>query len=296
VPQLEILVLDDGSRDNTRAIVESYDDPRLRLLTGAGDPPDGWLGKPHACQQLAEAAAGEVLVFLDADVRLSSSGLAATVAALGNLDLVSPYPQQQAVSWLERLVQPLLQWTWLTFLPLRLAETSSRPSLAAANGQLIAVRREAYTRAGGHAAVRGEVIEDVALLRAVKASGGRGTVIDGTAVATCRMYEGPRALADGYGKSLWTAFGSPAGASVVMGALTAIYVVPAAAAVRGSRAGIAGYAAGVAGRAVSAQRTGGRVWPDAFLHPLSVVALAVLTARSVRDQRRGRRYWKGRAL
>jgi hypothetical protein len=81
-----------------------------------------------------------------------------------------------------------------------------------------------------------------------------------------------------------------------MGGLSAVYVAPAVAALRGSRAGIAGYAAGVAGRVVSAQRTGGRVWPDAFLHPLSVVALLALTARSTRDKRRGRLQWKGRSL
>ena len=157
----------------------------------------------------------------------------------------------------ERLVQPLLQWTWLTFLPLRLAERSPRPSLAAANGQLIAVRRSAYEAAGGHRAVRDQIVEDVALLRAVKRSGGRGTVVDGTAVASCRMYDGGRALADGYTKSLSSAFGSPAGAGAVMGALIAVYVVPPAAALRGSRTGLVGYLAGVAGRAVSARRTGG---------------------------------------
>jgi hypothetical protein len=296
VPLLEVLVLDDGSRDRTRELVEGVDDPRLRLLTGAGEPPGGWLGKPYACQQLADAATGDVLVFLDADVTLASSGLASTVAMLERLDLVSPYPQQQAVSLPERLVQPLLQWSWLTFLPLRLAENSPRPSLAAANGQLIAVRREAYDRAGGHAAVRGEVLEDLALLRAVKRSGGRGTVVDGTAVATCRMYDGGRALADGYTKSLWSAFGSPTGAAAVMGTLGALYLAPPVAALRGSRAGIAGYAAGVVGRAVSARRTGGRVWPDAFLHPFSVLALIGLTGRSLLGHRRGTVTWKGRQL
>jgi hypothetical protein len=296
VPNLEVLVLDDGSHDRTRRLVESVHDPRLRLLTGDGEPPQGWLGKPWACQQLAEAAAGDVLVFLDADVTLASAGLAATVAMLTDFDLVSPYPQQQVGSFPERLIQPMLQWTWLTFLPLRLAETSPRPSLAAANGQLIAVRRAAYVRAGGHGAVRGEVIEDVALLRAVKRSGGRGTVVDGTAVATCRMYDGARALADGYAKSLWSAFGSPAGATAVMGSLVVLYVLPPAAALRGSRAGIVGYAAGVAGRAVSARRTGGRVWPDAFLHPVSVLVLAGLTARSLQGKRRGTLTWKGRSL
>jgi hypothetical protein len=295
LPHLEVIVLDDGSRDRTRQLVAAIEDPRLRLLTGT-EPPAGWLGKPWACQQLAEAAAGDVLVFLDADVTLASAGVAATVAMLRDFDLVSPYPQQQVGSFPERLIQPMLQWTWLTFLPLRLAETSPRPSLAAANGQLIAVRRAAYVRAGGHAAVRGEVIEDVALLRAVKRSGGRGTVVDGTAVATCRMYDGARALADGYAKSLWSAFGSPAGATAVMGSLVVLYVLPPAAALRGSRAGIVGYAAGVAGRVVSARRTGGRVWPDAFLHPVSVLVLAGLTARSVQGKRRGTLTWKGRSL
>jgi Glycosyl transferase family 2 len=295
VPDLEILVLDDESQDQTSALLETVVDPRVTVLSGCALP-DGWLGKPWACQQLADAATGEVLVFLDADVRLASSGLAATVAMLDHLDLVSPYPRQEAGTLAERLVQPLLQWTWLTFLPLRLAETSSLPSLAAANGQLIAVRREAYNRAGGHRAVRGEVIEDVALLRAVKRSGGRGTVVDGTAVATCRMYDGGRAMADGYTKSLWSAFGSPTAAAAVMGTLVVLYVVPPVAALRGSRTGLFGYAAGVTGRVVSARRTGGRVWPDAFLHPLSILALAGLTARSVRGRRAGTLSWKGRRL
>lgn len=295
VPDLEVIVLDDGSEDRTAELLARVDDPRVRICKGA-PLPEGWLGKPWACQQLADAATGETFVFLDADVRLASSGLAATVAMLADLDLVSPYPRQQAGSFAERLVQPLLQWTWLTFLPLRLAETSPRPSLAAANGQLIAVKRAAYQAAGGHEAVRGEVIEDVALLRAVKRSGGRGTVVDGTALATCRMYDTGHALADGYTKSLWSAFGSPAGAAAVMGTLTVLYVVPPVAALRGSRTGLLGYAAGVAGRVVSARRTGGRVWPDAFLHPVSVLALAGLTARSVRAQRAGTLTWKGRTL
>lgn len=296
VPDLEVIVLDDCSTDSTQALVQSLQDKRLRLIIGAEEPPAGWPGKPYACQRLAEAATGDVLVFLDADVVLSSSGVAATVAMLDDLDLVSPYPRQQAESFLERLVQPLLQWTWLTFLPLELAERSPRPSLSAANGQLLAVRREAYVRAGGHGAVRGEVIEDVALLRAVKRSGGRGTVVDGTALAKCRMYDGPQALVEGYSKSLWSAFGSPAGAGAVVGALGVLYVVPPLAALRGSRAGLAGYAAGVVGRVVTARRTGGRVWPDAFLHPLSVLVFAGLTARSWRGRWAGTLTWKGRGL
>ena len=295
----EVLVLDDGSTDGTGELARAVADPRLRVLAGAPLPP-AWLGKPHACQQLADAAdpRSDVLVFLDADVVLAPGAVAATVDLLRRhrLDLVSPYPRQRTVTPVERLVQPLLQWSWLTFLPLRLAERSPRPSLAAANGQLLAVRRPAYDRAGGHSAVRADVLDDVALLRAVKRAGGRGGVADGTALATCRMYGGWAELRDGYTKSLWSAFGTRAGATAVTGLLGVVYVLPAAAALAGSRAGLAGYVAGVTGRVVAARRTGGRAWPDALAHPVSVLAVAGLTARSWRAYRAGTLSWKGRTL
>ena len=312
VRDLRILVLDDGSTDGTADVVRRVagTDPRVQLLDGA-PLPDGWWGKPWACQQLADDACAirpgpdgggsrmpGVLVFVDADVVLAPHAVAASVALVrwSGLDLVSPYPRQLAGSVAERLVQPLLQWSWLTFLPLRLAERSPRPSLAAANGQLLAVDTEAYLRAGGHRAVRDAMLEDVALLRAVKRSGGRGTVVDGTTIADCRMYDGWPALRDGYAKSLWSAFGSPAGAVAVVAALGLAYVVPPLAALRGSRVGLLGYAAGVAGRVVAARRTGGRVWPDALAHPASVTTFGVLVADSVRRHRAGTLTARGRPL
>jgi GT2 family glycosyltransferase len=312
VPRLEILVLDDESMDGTRDVVCRVvgDDPRVRLLTGK-PLPDGWWGKPWACQQLAAAACATdpgpdpsrsrmptVLVFVDADVVLSPGAVAATVAALraSGLHLLCPYPRQLAVSAAERLVQPLLQWSWLTTLPLRRAESSPRPSLAAANGQLLAVDATAYARAGGHAAVRAEMLEDIALLRAIKRSGGRGTVADGTQVATCRMYDGWPELRDGYAKSLWSAFGSPTGAAAVVGALVLAYVVPPVAALRGSRVGLVGYLAAVSGRVLVGRRVGSRVWPDALAHPVSVLMFARLTALSLSRRRRGTLRVAGRPL
>jgi len=122
-------------------------------------------------------------------------------------------------------------------------------------------------------------------------------------VATCRMYEGWADLRDGYTKSLWAAFGSPAGAVAVAVLLAALYVVPPVAAL-GALAGgrpraaaipAAGYAAGVAGRVVAARRTGGRAL-DGVAHPASVAVFAGLVLRSLRARAAGRLTWRGRPI
>ena len=149
--------------------------------------------------------------------------------------------------------------------------------------------------------MRDAVLDDVALLRAVKRSGGRGVVADGTAVATCRMYDDGAALVEGYTKSLWSAFGSPAGAAGVVSLLAWLYVVPPVAAVAGPTArarrwGALGYTAGVAGRALVARRTGSRLLPDVAAHPASVAVLGALVAESWRRRRAGTLTWRGRPV
>ncbi|MFV2019522.1 glycosyltransferase [Micromonospora sp. LOL_023] len=318
----EIVVLDDGSADGTADVVRAVvgDDQRVRLLTGAGLPA-GWLGKPHACQQLADAAESAtsegrsdgVLVFVDADVVLDAQAVAAAVGMLRSVPahLLSPYPRIVVGSVGERLVQPLLQWTWLTFLPLRAMERSPRTSLAAAGGQFLLVDRAAYDRAGGHAAVRDQVLEDIALARAVKRGGGRIALADGSALATCRMYGSWRELSAGYTKSLWASLPSPVGAAAVVAVLLALYAVPPLLAVAGllglavgagpaaavlATAGAVGYLLGVTGRGVCARATGGRALPDGLAHPVSVTLLGWLVIRSYYLRKRRRLAWRGRPV
>ncbi len=304
--RLEILVLDDVSTDDTAVLARSLadGDRRFRLLTGR-PLPAGWLGKPHACWQLSQAATGEVLVFLDADVRLQPDALAVCVDMLqqGGMDLLSPYPRQEVHGVAERLVQPLLQWSWLTFLPLRLAERSTSESMTAANGQLIVCRADSYRAVGGHQQVRHDVIEDVGLARAFKQAGMLVGMADGTTIATCRMYDGWAELREGYSKSLWSAFGSRTGAAITMLVLILLYVLPPVAALVGLVlrrrglvvAGASGYVAATAGRAFTSWRTGGIV-ADAPTHPLSILVLAWLTRESWRRRDLGVLSWKGRPV
>ncbi|WP_433529205.1 glycosyltransferase [Micromonospora sp. CA-263727] len=309
VPGLRVVVLDDGSADGTADVVRAVaaGDPRVTLLTGAAPPP-GWLGKPYACWQLATRAdpSATALVFVDADVVLGPYAVAAAVTELrsAGATLLSPYPRIVVRTAADRLVQPLLQWLWLTFLPLRAMERSPRPSLAAAGGQFLVVDRAGYLRAGGHAAVADRVLEDIELARAVKRAAGRITLVDGSRLASCQMYEDWPQLRDGYTKSLWASFGHPVNAALVVTLLLLLYTAPPLVAVAALLAGapaVAGaaglaYLLGVAGRVVSARATGGRAWPDALGHPVSVTVLGWLTLRSYHLRKRRRLSWRGRPI
>jgi hypothetical protein len=164
--------------------------------------------------------------------------------------------------------------------------------------------RAGYDRAGGHAAVRTDVLEDIALARAVKRSGGRIALADGSHLAGCRMYDTWPELVDGYTKSMWASFGSPVAAGAVVVTLLLLYAAPPVAALALLVAGafpaaliaLAAYALGVLGRLVAAGVTGGRLRPDALAHPVSIVLFGWLVGRSFRLRRRGELSWRGRPV
>jgi hypothetical protein len=188
---LELVVLDDDSRDDTAAIVTrlAVEDSRVRLI--AGRPlPAGWCGKQHACSQLAKAARHDLLLFLDADVTLRPDAVRRTIGFLkaAGVPLVSGFPRQLTGTPVEWLLLPLIQYVLLGFLPLGISRRSMKPSLAAGCGQLFLTRRDAYEQAGGHAAIRESLHDGIKLPRAYRRAGLGTDVFDAADIAECRMY------------------------------------------------------------------------------------------------------------
>lgn len=301
----EILVLDDDSTDSTAQVVDEIaaQDHRVRLIDSNESIPAGWQGKQFACHRLSLAANGSIIVFVDADVELAPTAVGACTQLLRKqgLALVAPYPHQVAHGALERLVQPLVVWSWAATLPVGIAEKSLRPSLSAANGQLLVLDAASYRASGGHESVKDIVLEDIALMRALKVAGFNCTTVNGSQIANCRMYESSEQVIDGYTKSLWSAFGSPAGSIAVNAFLAATYIAPAIAMVAGKSTstrviGATGYFSGVASRAMVAQKFGTPVLPDSMAHPISIAAFIGLNILSWSRHVRGVNTWKGRPL
>lgn len=281
-----VYALDDNSTDQTGKLISEF---KVNKLIGS-ELPAGWLGKVWACHNLSKAGSGKYLVFLDADVRLHPYAIASAITRMNKFgwDFISPYPRQIAGSFLEKLIQPLLQWSWLASVPLRLAEKFPNRSMTIANGQFFVVKRSAYEEAGGHAAIPGEVLDDLELARLLISKGFKGGVADGSAVASCRMYKTNSQLIDGYTKSLWKAFGGQLGTVVTIILLFFTGISP--------YLGIGAPATFIfLSRFLAAIKT--RSNPAyAFLHPISITILLYLIVLSSIRKSRGTLIWRGRIV
>ncbi|WP_376098867.1 glycosyltransferase [Roseomonas sp. CCTCC AB2023176] len=189
---IEVVVMDDGSRDGTAEIVaaRAAADPRLRLER-APALPLGWTGKVHACQRLADAARGTHLLFIDADVRLQRDAAArmAGHAARTGIALVSGVPRQDIETIGEALTVPAINLMMMGYLPGAGRAFTRHKALAAACGQLILVERGAYDAVGGHATFRDKLHDGLCLARNLRAAGHQTEIVDGAELATCRMYK-----------------------------------------------------------------------------------------------------------
>jgi hypothetical protein len=294
---LDLVVMDDGSTDATRAILSAIEDPRLRVAEG-GALPAGWSGKQHACAALARLAKHDVLVFVDADVRLAPDALNRMAGCLAreNLSLASGFPRQITCSWSERLLLPLIYFLLLGYLPIARMRRSAAPALGAGCGQLFIARAADYARAGGHGAIRASLHDGLTLPRAFRKAGLMTGLFDASRFADCRMYANAAEVWEGLTKNategmakpfalpLWTII---LGGGAILPALCMIFAP--------SPQAFAALLCGIGLRLILAWRFRQPVL-SAILHPFGVAALLCLQWAALLRAALGRpATWRGRA-
>ncbi len=296
--EIELLVLDDHSTDRTRDILASVDDPRLRVIEGS-TLPAGWSGKQHACAALAREARHALMVFVDADVRLSVDALLRVAGFMQRhpaIALASGFPRQITVGWSERLLLPLIHVMLLCYLPIPLGMLLRAPSLGAGCGQLFVARRDAYHAAGGHGAIRASRHDGITLPRAFRKAGFGTGLFDATGLASCRMYETAALLWEGLTKNATEGMATTAGLPIWTLLLGLGHIAPAVLVVLvPDRVTLAAYGAGLLIRLILALRFK-QSFVGVLLHPISVAALlAVQWASLFRAWRGAPSTWRGRA-
>ncbi|MEO0139038.1 MAG: glycosyltransferase family 2 protein [candidate division WOR-3 bacterium] len=196
----EIVIVDDNSTDGTYEILKGLEDIKLIRIT---EKPQTAVGKNFALWKGFKVSKGDVLLFLDADVKLEQSSLERILPFLRDYDLVSVSPRQETGSPFEASLQPFVFKFLSSIYPLeRIKDPKS--SVAAANGQFILIKRGVYEKVCGHKAVISQILEDVEFARNVKLSGFRILLLNGKDYGVrCRMYKGFKDLINGWSKNLF---------------------------------------------------------------------------------------------
>ena len=290
----EVIVCDDHSTDGTAQVLEALcADTRVKGIKGR-PLPSGWVGKPHACAQLGEAATGDILLFVDADTVLLPGGISRILGGLADADLLSVFPRQQTETLGEKLILPMLHLTYVSWFPLALVRRSRNPKFVAANGQVLAVTRAAYARTGGFFSVVQEVVDDMAMVRHAKTSGEKVDFIDGTEIASCRMYSSGAEAWAGFSKNLFEGIG---GSFPLLMAVVAIYlacfVLPWVALAWFPAAGAVGVLANVLLRVLISVKFR-QSWTAILLHPVSIALFVGIALNSWRWSSLGQIRWRDR--
>lgn len=205
----EIIVVDDQSTDATPKILSRLASiiPQMRILN-SGELPSGWVGKNYALWLGAQAAKADWLLFTDADTVHFPGGASRALgeARIHDSALVSYSPEQRTEKFFERALIPFIYCRLARRFNFSRVNNPSLPD-AAANGQFILIRRDAYEKSGGHRAISSIVLEDVALARRVKTLGFHLHFASGEGIARTRMYRSFGAMWQGWTKNLYPLLG-----------------------------------------------------------------------------------------
>ena len=187
----DVIVLNDGSEDDTAKVVSQFleSDLEIQLLDGESIP-HGWLGKHWACHQLALKANGDYMLFIDADTVLHKNTIKTAIneAVAEKSDLLTMIPARCPNNFIERTLYGFIDWAIYAWLPLQLAHLSKNSYLSASYGQFMLFKRESYILSGGHKKIKDIVVDDFGLGRLIKSSGLRWTLKDGTSMVTSLPY------------------------------------------------------------------------------------------------------------
>ncbi len=309
--RLQVIIADDDSQDTTTTIARKLARESKRVaFVEAGQLPEGWLGKPHACWVGATSTRTDWLCFLDADTRHSPNLLssAVTLAELEEVDLLSLHPQQEMLDFWERLLMPIPFMNLMVLLDAT-AIRDPKSKQAMANGQFILIRKQVYDSIDGHQAVRDQVLEDVALARLVKAAGHRIRLLGGAGWIRTRMYTDIQSLWHGIARAGSELFGPALTSLAIITSILAsfvpltyplwriaqalvspsyLWILSALFALAGSLVWYGAHALALRKYAVPLTYL--------LLLPLSYLFIAVINLDGLLRRARGRRIWKGRKL
>jgi chlorobactene glucosyltransferase len=294
----EILIYNDDSTDGTAGVIREYIQRDLRIRAVEPVPLEpGWCGKNFACYQLANAAKGNWLLFIDADARLAPGGTARMVAEMGRrgLTFLSCWPKLDMESFWERLLMPMLNFAVFSIFPAPLSLTKNRPSLGLAHGACLMLDRERYFEIGGHAAVKGDIFEDTRLARLWRRSGERGLCLDGQDTVQVRMYSSFPEIYHGFEKNFYPAFQRETSFWLFTIFHLSVYLIPfALLLIAPSRVVLSAVAATLLTRLVIALRFRHSL-VLVLLHPISEAVLIMIGLASWWRCRSGKGViWKGR--
>lgn len=297
-PDFEVIVCNDHSSDNTEEILNWFagDDERIHWLLGEKLPED-WLGKNFACHQLAQKALGKYLIFLDADVELSSDSVTKAVSFFqeNRLTLLSIFPQQRMKSLAEWLTVPVMNWILQSLLPMILVQKTKFPSISAANGQFMMFEAENYRDFQWHSKVRNQNVEDIRLARMIKASGLKMAVLLGNNDIYCRMYQQFDEAVLGFSRNMHEYFGGKR--EIMLGFWFIVFGGPLIVWTVWGLDGLCLFASlAIANRLFVAISARQNILGSILLHPFQMISFAAIVFYNLFRRMKKETTWKGRKI